>query len=156
MSPLAEALSAQGSQSMPTEEAIEQVHYCECCGAPGILVPSLKCEHCNQLLKIRCYVYQRGNSFYGECLTFNLVSSGATQDEAIRRLQVTMFSYVDAVLQPGKSTKGLIPRRAPLASYVRYSVHLCRARLAHLFDKRYPLATRSQPIQAGEYRVVHC
>jgi hypothetical protein len=150
--------AAENSKSTMSsrEEAIEAVHYCECCGAPGILTPTLKCGHCDDVLKIRCYVYERRGAFYGECLTLNLVSRGATQEEAIRRLQVAMFSYVDVVLQPGKSTKGLIPRRAPFSSWIRYGLHVVQARLSYLFGRPYPLATKSQTSGAGEYRVVHC
>jgi len=144
------------STASPQEEIVEAVHYCECCGAPGILIPALKCSHCGAVLKIRCYIYERHGAFYGECLTLNLVSKGATQEEAIRRLQVAMFSYVDAVLEPGKSAKGLIPRRAPVSSWIRYGLHVMHARLSHLFGRPYPLATKSQTSRAGEYRVVHC
>jgi predicted RNase H-like HicB family nuclease len=139
------------------EDVIDRVQICECCGAPAILTPILKCAHCNEILDIKCFVYERHGSFYGQCLTLNLISRGATQEEAIRRLQGAMFSYVKTVLEDGKSAAGLIPRRAPVTAWIRYYVHLFSARFLYIFGRDYPLATRSTPIDwSAEYKIVHC
>ena len=139
------------------EEAIETVHDCPCCGAPNIMVPGLVCAHCGKEIDVKAFVYERRGVFYGECVTLNLVSRGATQDEAIRRLQVAMFSYVHVALAGGGSSAGLIPRRAPLVSWARYYKHVLMARLSHLFGIEYGLATTvfQRPL-TGEARVVHC
>lgn len=150
-------LSATETTHMDVEEAIETVHNCPCCGAPNIMVPTLKCAHCDKELDVKAFVYERRGVFYGECVTLNLVSRGSTQEDAIRRLQIAMFSYVHVVLSNEKSCVGLIPRRAPFASWMRYYMHVLRARLSYLFGVKYRLATKVHPASIGEEkRIVHC
>jgi len=139
------------------EEAIETVINCPCCGAPMIMVPELLCKDCGKEIDVRAFVYERRGVFYGECVSLNLMSRGNTQEEAIRRLQIAMFSYVSVVLLDGKSSVGLIPRRAPLASWLRYYRHVLMARLSYLFGIRYHLATRVfQAPLSEEKRIAHC
>ena len=139
------------------EEAIETVHQCPCCGAPNIMVPQLECKRCGEVIEAKAFIYERRGVFYGECVTLNLVSRGASQEEAIRRLQVAMFSYVYAVLSGGESSRGLIPRPSPLASWVRYYLHILMARISHLFGVKYRLATTVQQISlSGETGIAHC
>ena len=139
------------------EEAIERVSVCRCCGSPIIMVPSLVCRHCNEKIHIKAFVYERQGVFYGECLTLNLLSRGDTKEEAIRRLQVAMFSYVHLVLSNKQRPDGLIPRRAPFASWVRYYQHVLWDRLTDLFGVKNRLATIVIPTSLNEeLRVVHC
>jgi len=139
------------------EEAIETVHKCPCCGAPNIMVPGLMCKHCNKEIVVRAFVYERRGVFYGECVSLNLMSRGDTQDEAIRRLQVAMFTYVNAVLSTEKPTDGLIPRPAPLISWARYYKHVLMARISYLFGIKYRLATTVfSDALSEEKRIVHC
>lgn len=149
--------NSKTSSPETNEEAIEIVRECPCCGAPTIMVPGLICKHCGKEIDIKAFVYKRGDVFYGECVTLNLVSRGTTQEEAIRRLQIAMFSYVQVVLSDDKSCVGLIPRRAPLASWMRYYRHVLSARLSNLFGVKYRLATTVFPPSTGEEtRIVHC
>jgi predicted RNase H-like HicB family nuclease len=140
------------------ESRLKMAAPCPCCGASTIYTPVITCSHCGKELPIACYVYRKGGNFYGECLSLNIVSRGATQEEAIVRLQSAMFSYVEAVLADGKSAKGLIPRRAPLSSWIRYYLHVSKRRLARLFgSKSSSLAMKSVPApDAITYRVVEC
>jgi predicted RNase H-like HicB family nuclease len=139
------------------EEAIETVRECPCCGAPIILVPGLVCSHCKKEIEVKAFVYERRGVYYGECVTLNLVSRGDTQDEAIRRLQVAMFTYVQTVLSVDAPPVGLIPRRAPLTSWMRYYKHVFMARFSHLFGVKYELATNVfQTALSEEGRIVHC
>jgi len=135
----------------------EEVHPCACCGAIAIFTPLILCSHCGQSLDIKCYIYQRGDKYYGECLTLNLISRGETQSEAIKRLQVAMFTYVDSAFAEGKSVKGLIPRRAPLSSWFRYYLHILQRKLTRLVGGQYPLATASTPSpNSAQYTVAEC
>jgi hypothetical protein len=136
----------------------EHVRYCECCGEPMIFVPSLTCGDCGRRMDIKCQVYKSGDSWYAECLTFDLLSKGDSKEDAIRRVQIAMFSYVGAVLDGSGSTKGLIPRRAPLRSWLRYYAHDFRGRLAYLVGRKGPIMLRSVPIHdaADEMKVSHC
>jgi predicted RNase H-like HicB family nuclease len=139
------------------EEAIETVRSCPCCGSPTIMVPSLVCKHCNEEIDIKAFVYEQRGVFYGECVTLNLLSRGDTQEEAIRRLQIAVFSYIHVVLSREESSAGLIPRRAPLTSWVRYYQHVLGARITNLFGGKYQLATKVfQTPLGGESRIVHC
>jgi len=154
----------ESNQQQPPEKddlqaRLKAAEPCRCWGATIIYTPVIKCSHCGKDLPMACYVYRKDGKFYGECLTLNLISRGATQEEAIVRLQRTMFAYVDAVLTDGKSTKGLIPRRAPLSSWVRYYLHISKRRLARrLFGSRaQSLAMKSVPApNAITYKVVEC
>jgi len=138
-------------------EHVDQVFQCPCCGASIIYIPSIACSHCGKDLDIACYVYRRDGAFYGECLTLNLVSRGTTEREAILRLQGAMFSYVEAVLAGGKGTKGLIPRPAPLASWLRYYSYVARRRLARMLGRRTSLETTSVPApNSAHYTVAEC
>jgi hypothetical protein len=54
----------------------------------------------------------------------SLLARGNTREEAIIHLQEQMFSYVAAVLKG--PAEGLIPRRAPVLSYIRYYLSAAR------------------------------
>jgi hypothetical protein len=139
------------------EEIIETVHHCDCCGAPSITVPNIRCAHCDKELQIKAYVYERKGLFYGECLTLNLISRGSSQEEAIRRLQVAMFSYVQVVLSGAPPHGHLIPRSAPMESWLRYYSHVFMAWISRVVGRDYPLAIRSRPTSWNkEDRIVHC
>jgi hypothetical protein len=147
------------SDKQVLQDRLQVAAPCPCCGAITIYTPVITCSHCGKELPITCYVYRKEGKFYGECLTLNIISRGDTQEEAIVRLQRAMFSYVDAVLADGKSAKGLIPRRAPLPSWIRYYLHTSKRRLARrLFGSRaHSLAMKSVPApNAITYRVVEC
>jgi predicted RNase H-like HicB family nuclease len=139
------------------EEAIQTVYICPCCGSPTIMVPRLMCKRCMKDIEIKAFVYKRGGVFYGECLTLNLVSRGDTQEEAIRRLQIAMFSYVHTVLSSEQSCEGLIPRSAPFISWVRYYSDVMRARVSYLFGIKYRLATNVFQTSIGDdTTIAHC
>jgi hypothetical protein len=135
------------------EQAIQEVRRCPH-GALMIVVPKIMCKECKTALPIQCYVRRYHSVFYAECLTFNLVSRGTTEEEAIRRLQVAMFSYVKTVIKPGASTQGLIPRPAPRSAWLRYRLHMLARRL---FGNRYTRPTHSESLEElGTLRVAEC
>ena len=140
------------------EEASKKVFYCVCCGAPLICVPRLVCTDCGEELPIKAYVFQRHGLYYAECLSLNLISRGNTQEEAILRLQASMISYVYTVLGDGaQSTKGLLPRPAPLSSWLRYRYFKIKEWIVRMLGHDYPLATRSlSKLHGDEIRIVHC
>lgn len=146
-----------GMSQADEQRLVDQVRPCPCCGSTMIYTPVILCSHCGQELPIRCYVFQRKGKYYGECLTLNLISRGDTQAEAILKLQGLMYSYVTTVFEGDQPTKGLIPRRAPLSSWVRYYAHVFSRRFARIFGRRYALATQSAPSpDAIRYTVAEC
>lgn len=139
-------------------QRLSAIEPCPCCGASMIYTPIVLCSECGKRLPIKCYVYSRDGRFYGECLTFSLISRGDTREEAIIRLQRSMFAYVEAVLSDGKPTKGLIPRPAPAFSWVRYFLYTWRRSIAHrIFGVPDPLAMKIIPdSKAIAFKVVEC
>jgi len=108
-------------------------------------------------MDIKCQVYQSKGVWYAECLTFNLLSKGESKDDAIRRIQIAMFSYIAVVVDGNESTRGLIPRPAPLSSWVRYYAHEALGRLAYLIGRKIPLMIRSVPIEdVAAEKILHC
>jgi hypothetical protein len=159
------AESAQSAAPLPEEQfpperlerRLQEVAMCPCCGEAMVLTPRIQCSHCQRSMPIRCQVYRRGADWFAECLTLDLLSKGDTEADAIRRLQIAMFSYVATVAREGESTQGLIPRRAPISSWIRYYSHEFLGRLALLVGKRLPLMIRSVPINEAEgLKIVHC
>lgn len=135
------------------EHAIQEVRRCPH-GALMIVVPRIVCSTCGTPLPIDCYVRRQHGVFYAECLTFNLVSRGATEEEAIRRLQVAMFSYVKTVIKPGASVEGLIPRPAARSAWLRYRLHMFARRL---FGNRHTMPTHSESLdELGTLRIAEC
>jgi hypothetical protein len=144
--------------SEKTEEQIQQVTLCRCCGRAMILTPRIVCKKCEKPLLIRCMTYRSGRVWYAECLTFDLLSKGDTEVDAIRRLQIAMFSYVAVVFTENESTEGLIPRPAPMSSWIRYYIQEILGRFAALVSPGNRPINRSMPIQdtAVELKVSHC
>jgi len=116
-----------------SKEFLRTVHKCPECGEYLIGTPLLQCSH-GHILPIRCFYYRKGKMFYAECLDLDLLTRGETPEEAIGRLQEDMWWYVDTVLSGG-SSEGLIPRRAPLWSWVRYYARRTIRRLRWMFAK---------------------
>lgn len=81
-------------------------------------------------MPIRCFFYRKGAYYYAECLDLNLLTRADTRDEAIGSLQEAMFGYIETVFDGGPK-KGLLPRRAPLSSWIRYYLH----RLSDMFRR---------------------
>ena len=161
MSRLAELPPTQGADHTPAraghERRVDEAHSCPCCGEAVIYTPRIQCSHCGKELNIRCYVFRKHGNFYAECLTLNIISRGATQGEAIVRLQRAMASYVETVFSEPQSTKGLIPRPAPAASWVRYYVHRALRKLAASIWRKPGLVTKSTPApDATQYRFAEC
>ena len=142
---------------VPSPEEVEQaIHEVRRCphGVLMIIVPKIVCSECKTALAVHCYVRRNRGVFYAECLTFDLVSRGSTEEEAIRRLQIAMFSYVQTVVRTGASTHGLIPRPAPRSAWLRYRVHMLARRI---FGNRYTEPTHSESLEElGTLRVAEC
>src|SRR5438270_9338064 len=104
------------ANTLPTN--LREVRRCPQCGDLMFRQPVISCGHCGRVLPIRCYAYKSGGRYYAECLTLNLISRGATEDEAVGRLQEAMFLHVKTAFDG--EAKGLIPRRASLSHWLRY------------------------------------
>lgn len=117
----------------PLPVDVLEVKRCESCGEIMIFTPIVKCSHCGGVLRLRSYSYKRGDKYYAECLTLNLLARGNSEEEAVSRLQEQMFGYVESALNG--SSKGLVPRPAPLGSWIRYYIHRARDRGADLFRR---------------------
>jgi len=122
-----------GSTTMqpPVEETrkqlspeVHEAHICNLCSSPLFLKPLVQCQDCGEVFPLRCLSYAGGDGFYAECVDLSLLARGNTRAEAIIHLQEQMFSYVATVLEG--PANGLIPRRAPLLSFVRYYLSAAR------------------------------
>ena len=152
-----ESSKGQALLSDKLESEIQAVRFCPCCGEATILTPHIVCGRCESALDIKCYVFKSGGAWYAECLTLNLLSKGDTQADAIRRLQVSMFSYVETVLRDGQSSAGLIPRSAPSLSWIAYYCRTFFGRLAFVFGRKSSALIRAVPIEDGTVlKVSHC
>jgi len=136
----------------PLPPAVHEVRHCQRCGASMFLKPLIQCGHCGHLLPLRCFSYGKGEAFYAECIDLNLLARGNTRDEAISRLQEQMFSYVATVFA-GDGTEGLIPRKAPLTSFIRYYLAVLRDRLS---SGRHPHHTVEELQILGATILSHC
>jgi len=139
------------------ERFIQAVEHCPCCGEPAILYPRISCKECGHELPMRCQIYSENGKYYGECLTLDLMTQGDTREEAIRRLQVAMFSYIATVLRDGTSPAGLIPRRSPWRSWVRYYASTVVDRLRYLVSGKPSRKIAAVPLNITEQlKIAHC
>jgi hypothetical protein len=123
------------TSAAPSKEELRTVVRCSGCGEYLIGTPMLQCSH-GHILPIRCFWYRKGGKAYAECLDLDLITRGDTPEEAIGRLQEDMYWYINTVLSEGsKDSEGLIPRRAPWSSWVRYYFHTLLCRLRWMFSK---------------------
>lgn len=136
-------------KSLPPEA--HEARTCKGCGSPMSLKPVIQCSECGETLPLRCFSYKEGSGFYAECIDLNLLSRGNTREEAVIRLQEQMFSYVATAFEG--STKGLIPRRAPISSFVRYYLTVAKDRL---FRRRHPHHLSGQLQIPGAKTFSHC
>src|SRR5258706_6802331 len=97
---------------------LREVLRCPGCGRPIIRMPSLECGRCGQEHVLRAYVYTAGpGRFIAECLDLDILSQGASADDAIAALQEAVVDYLLAVRDP----EGRVPMRpSPLSHQVRY------------------------------------
>lgn len=106
---------------------VRQVRHCGLCGAPIINEPKLKCAHCGERVRLRCYSYLRQGRWYAECIDLDLISRGESQDEAIGKLQEAMYGYLQVAFEGNQ--KGLVMRRSPFSHRLRYRFHRLLERL---------------------------
>lgn len=140
-------------QPQPIPDEVREVRYCPFCNEPIYLLPCLTCRECGEVLRLRCFTYRRGDFYYSECVDLNLMTRGRTMDDAIRRLQEEVFTYLDTVIQG--SSKGLLPRRSPLSSRIRYQIYRLRCRLRS-FSHRHPDHREIDVRTLGVIHATHC
>jgi hypothetical protein len=140
-----------------TGEELRLVHRCSACGGYIIGTPVIQCDNCGGTLPLRCFVYHaRNRNFYAECLDLSLIARGSTEEEAIGRLQEEMYGYCHTVIEGGGDTRGLLPRRAPLASWIHYYAKKLPIKLLYwLRRKPQPRHTVQVP-NLGVFRPNHC
>jgi hypothetical protein len=136
-------------KSLPPE--VHEARTCKGCGSPMFLKPVIQCRECGATVPLRCFSYKQGSGFYAECIDLNLLSRGNTREEAVVRLQEQMFSYVATVFEG--SPEGLIPRRAPISSFIRYYLTVIRDRLLR---HRHPHHSSGQLQIPGAKTFSHC
>jgi predicted RNA binding protein YcfA (HicA-like mRNA interferase family) len=100
---------------------LRQVDHCPECHLPMIRRPSLHCSKCKEPHYLRCFAYPTRGGFVAECIDLDLLSQGATVEEAVGKLQEAMFSYLDVAFDG--DAKGLVLRKAPLSHRLRYHLH---------------------------------
>lgn len=128
---------------------LQRVEFCPDCNKPMIRVPALLCAHCEDQHALRCFVYRAHDGFIAECIDLDILSQGASEVEAIGRLQEAVFSYL-AVAFDGP-THGLVLRLSPLRNRIHYHVQRFTALIrAHGVRSRHfvPKSTKN--------RLLHC
>lgn len=135
-----------------TFRALREVRRCGGCGSILFAVPVIVCGCCGKEMNIRCFTYKSRSRYYAECLNFNLLSRGESVEEAVARLQETMYSYVKTAFQG--STKGLIPRRAPLSHWIRYYLHTFAGWLRYRLIKGHIRHRDFEEVET--FRFQHC
>jgi predicted RNase H-like HicB family nuclease len=135
---------------------LTQVHHCSICGQPMIAAPVVTCGRCDEEHKLRCFTYRASDgTFIAECLDLDILSQGATVEEAIGKLQEAMFSYMETAFdgEPG-CQRGLVMRRSPWTHQLRYYIHFVRELFARLSAHR---ARHSpEPAGLGHQHLYHC
>lgn len=149
-----ETVETASPQLVMTPGDLRQVYRCPQCNAYLIGVPLIEREH-GHVLPIRCFTYRKDGRFYAECLDLNLITRGESEEEAIGRLQEEMFAYVHAVLDGGP-TKGLLPRRAPLWSWIHYYLYLLKDRLVWTVTRRHIPTRIHETFNLGNSPFIRC
>ena len=127
----------------PTTPA-SQVHTCASCGAPVIAEPTWVCPDCGGIIRLRCFVYQRGiKSYRAECIDLDIATERSTREEAISGLQDAMHGYLSVVFSSA-DRRGLIPRPSPLPHRLHYRAKRFRDRLLGLFSRRHGWTTQEK------------
>lgn len=139
-------------QSTP-ETDVREVRRCPGCGEIMFLKPLIQCGDCGAQLPLRCLSYKSGRWHYAECLDLNLLSRGRSAEEAVSRLQEQMFTYVATAFEGDLS--GLIPRRAPFASWLRYYGRMLRENIWCMFH-RHPRHLQGDFHDTGAKILSHC
>ncbi len=136
-------------KSLPPE--VHEARVCKRCGSPMFLKPLIQCKDCGEVFPLRCFSYGGGDSYYAECIDLNLLARGNTREEAIIHLQEQMFSYVATVFEG--PVEGLVPRHAPLLSFIRYYLSIAGDRF---FRRRHPHHLDGQLETPGAKIFSHC
>lgn len=117
----------------PSDEELRQVYRCRGCGDLLIGTPLLQCSH-GHILPIRCFWYRSGSRYYAECLDLDLITKGDTPEQAIAQLQEDMYWYVQTALSG--DTRGLLPRPASRARWIRYYLHVAWCWVKSILTRR--------------------
>jgi predicted RNase H-like HicB family nuclease len=114
---------------------LREVSHCPGCGAPMIVSPVLKSVDCDEIVYLRSFYYKRGEGYAAECIDLDLLSLGATPEEAIGSLQEAMFGYLEVAFEG--DPKGLVMRRSPLTRRIHYHWRVLIRRIKHLFETNH-------------------
>jgi predicted RNase H-like HicB family nuclease len=131
-----------GANIEQAPESLARVYRCPDCGSLMIAVPALACAKCGREHALRAYSYRlRSGKYIAECIDLDLITQGATQEEAIRKLQEAMFGFLQVAFS-GESTKGLVLRPSPLSHRLHYYVSHVLPNLFHRRTKHLLLRTK--------------
>ena len=98
-------------------------------------------------LIIRCYVKQTGSYWVGVCVDLCLAVQADSIDEAKRKLEAQIVSYVEEALTVDRAFAAeLLSRKAPLLQRIEYAlivaahrVHLMKTGIAQAFKTILPV-----------------
>lgn len=79
---------------------------------------------------LRCYIYEKGGKFWGECIDLDILVKRDTLYEAATALDDALTGYVDTVAEGGWLEQ-LLPRRSPFFRRARYYAHALPWRMFH-------------------------
>ena len=116
-----------------TRNPPSEVEHCPGCGAPTIAEPQLVCARCGGIIRLRCFVYRRGQEYRAECIDLDIATEGSTPEEAIAGLQDAMQGYLSVVFERG-DRKGLLLRKSPLLHRLHYHLASIRDRFLAIFS----------------------
>lgn len=92
-------------------------------------------------LKLRCYAEFDEGSWFAICLPLNVYARGDTFEEARAKLHSLISQYVrEALTVHSEHIGDLVPRRAPLHFWLRYTL----ARCWHIFHNAHAAMQRRE------------
>jgi predicted RNase H-like HicB family nuclease len=116
-----------------------EVRHCERCGEPLITVPSLRCEECGAVRRLRCFVRRASDVYIAECIDLDICAEGDTLESAIKGLQDAIDMYLADAAEIGD----LVLRPAPLLHRVRYRLECAKDALTAFLSRSSHGSTES-------------
>jgi predicted RNase H-like HicB family nuclease len=144
------------ASTMTAPDKLRQVAHCPGCGAPLISVPVLQCTRCRHPHPLRAFTYgPKAGLYFAECIDLDLLTQGATAEEAIGKLQEAMYGYLETAFA-GDSTRGLVMRPSPVSHRLRYYLHRLRCLLSLPRHARRGTHLVMPTSVLGGQRLSHC
>jgi predicted RNase H-like HicB family nuclease len=99
--------------------------------------------------RLRAWWYRSDDdgTYFAECVDLDLLTQGASPEEAITKLQQQTVSYLEIAFS-GK-IEGLVLRKSPLSHRIRYRMHCMKERIRGLITGRHRHLRPCSPIQGS-------